>query len=698
MSQRSWLSDFRVSIRFVSLLFGLALILLSIFLIASILESSASFGAGTASVEFVSFYELILSLCVLAGGVTLVHSVTRSIRIRVPSNTFLRMPKLSKKEPYRYGFFAALSLGLGATIGSPLFVLIPLNVVQYGFVSIASLLIAASISMLVARLYGRMYRDWDARGKECIGGPAFARNAWGRSSLRYFISRFGLWIGNTALAAYSVIILVNYSRFDLATALQPFLGSGSTGEIIALSMIGVLVAWFCINAFFEKRYGRAIALAQIGLTVLLCAILLFESASLFGSGSRPITSMLNLPPGSRADIAFAMVANTAFLFLLFFGFQEIQAMSADLAPRSSLPILSRFRRFRDMERASFAQHAMIGSVIIATIINVVFAISIYVAVPSGLALTGVNVPAIYLAQTIFGPVNALLIGIAFVIASLTTFVPSFLSSSRHLRALSTDGFFPKSVGSSSWLFSLVFMMVLSLFNADFLVRITDFGVLVALAFVSFSALWSRKPTVSIPHAHDILPSLTGIGCLLVAGALYFVDTSVVLFGIIFIMIGYLLFDIFELGSYGSQIFLAVLFVVLFGVTGIIAKSDSIALDSSTVASLSLIRNVLEAAIFMFAINILIGTRFYQHIGSFVSEYALKTRLVAKSLFSRIHRLRKGTELDRTIDRWIKLMEDSDRISSRDPDNFTLIKNYLEDRLSSLRLDKKTSGEDPSRVS
>jgi len=230
------------------------------------------------------------------------------------------------------------------------------------------------------------------------------------------------------------------------------------------------------------------------------------------------------------------------------------------------------------------------------------------------------------------------------------------------------------------------------------VRITDFGVLVALAFVSFSALWSRKPTVSIPHSHDTLPISTGIGCLLVAGALYFVDTSVVLFGIIFIMIGYLLFDIFELGSYGSQIFLAVLFVVLFGVTGIIAKSDSIALDPSTVASLSLIRNVLEAAIFMFAINILIGTRFYQHIGSFVSEKALKTRAVAKSLFTRIRRLRKGTELDRTIDRRIRLMEDSDRISSQDPDNFTLIKNHLEARLSSLRRDRKTSGEDPSRVS
>lgn len=680
MSQRSWLSDFRVSIRFISLLFGLALIILGLFLIVSILGSIT----GVATSQLVTFYELILSLSILAGGATLVHSVTRSIRIRVPSSIFLRLPKFVERDGYRYGFLAALSLGLGATIGSPLFVLIPLNVVQYGFLSIASLLIAAAISLLVARLYGRMYREWDTKGKECVGGPSFTRNACGRSSLRYFISRFGLWIGNTALAAYSVIIFVNYSRFDLVTTLQSFLGPGTRVEVISLSLIGLLIAWFCINAFFERRYARAIATAQIGLTVLLCGILLFETVSLAQAGVRLPMSMFSLTSGDLSTIVFALIANTAFLFLLFFGFQEIQAMSSDLAPRSSIPGLSFFKRFRDMDRVGFAQQAMIGSVVIATIINVAFALAVYVAVPSTSSLTGSGVPAIYLAQTLFGPANALLMGIAFVIASLTTFVPSFLSSARHLRALSTDGFFPKSVGQSAWLFSLVFMMVLSLFNADFLVRITDFGVLVALAMVSFSALWARKPSFLVAHRPDVLPGVAGVGCLLVAAALYFVDPSVVLFGIIFIMIGYLLFDIFELGSYGSQIFLAVLYIVLFGVTGIIAKSNSVTVSTSTSISLRLIQNVLEAAIVMFTINIVIGTRFYQHIGSSVSSLVLRTRDAGKSLLDRARRLRKGSDLDHTIDRWIRLMEDSEKISSLDRDNFIMVKKYLEDKLSLLR--------------
>ena len=529
-----------------------------------------------------------------------------------------------------------------------------------------------------------MYREWSDKGQECVGGPAFTRNACGRSSLRYFIARFGLWIGNTALAAYSVIIFVNYSRFDLATTLQSFLGSGAKSEVVALSLIGLLVAWFVVNAFFEKRYAGAIAGLQIGLTILLCAILLFESAILVQAGTKPLTSIFTLPTGEISTITFALVANTAFLFLLFFGFQEIQAMSSDLAPKSNIPILSFFKRFRDLDRVSFAQKAMLGSVVVATVINIVYAIGVYVAVPNASALSGASVPAIFLAQSLFGPVNGLLMGIAFIIASLTTFVPSFLSSTRHLRALSSDGFFPKSIGRSSWLFSLIFMMVLSLFNADFLVRITDFGVLVALAFVSFSALWSRKSVLAIRHRLDFFPSLTGISCLFVAAALYYVDSSVVLFGILFIMIGYLLFDIFELGSYGSQIFLAVLYVVLFGVTGIITRSTAVTGSSSSTFSLGMIQNVLEAAIAMFAINILIGTRFYQHLGSAVTGSIGAFKGFFTSLYSRVQRVHRGSELDHTIDRWIRLMGDNDKIASKDQENFALVKKYLEDKLSLLK--------------
>jgi hypothetical protein len=229
------------------------------------------------------------------------------------------------------------------------------------------------------------------------------------------------------------------------------------------------------------------------------------------------------------------------------------------------------------------------------------------------------------------------------------------------------------------------MTILSLFNADFLVRITDFGVLIALAFVTFAAVWSRKSvSPMLPHSGRILPALTGLVCLLIAGALYFVDPNVVLFGIIFIMIGYLLFDIFELGAYGSQIFLAVLYVVFFGVTGIIARSPKLVGSQSTIASFHLLQNVLEAAIAIFVVDILIESRLFHRIEEPITRIFRTIRQTSISLASLIVRSRRRANLDRAIDRWIRLMGNNGSIMTQNQEYFATIKNYLEARISTLK--------------
>ena len=68
----------------------------------------------------------------------------------------------------------------------------------------------------------------------------------------------------------------------------------------------------------------------------------------------------------------------------------------------------------------------------------------------------------------------------------------------------------------------------------------------------------------------------------------------------------------------------------------------------------------------------------------VSSLVLRTGDAAKFLLIRTRRLRKGSDIDHTIDRWIRLMEDSEKISSLDRDNFIMVKKYLEDKLSLLR--------------
>lgn len=677
MNGRSWTNELVVSLRFVSLLFGLALILFGLFLISSILEIRSNVDAS----QFILFYEALLALGILAGGLTLVHSIVKGVRIRAPSGSFLNIRKFAAKDGHKYGFTSALSIGLGATLGSPLFVLIPISILQNGIVGLVALLFGSLISFASARLYGRMYQQWSLKGREADGGPAFTRNACGRVSLRYFIARFGMWIGNTSLAAYSLIIFVNYSRSGFARTLQPVTGNSPLLTIIPAILLVVLAAWWTINAFFERRFGRAIGHTQIVTTLALVVILVVESALLFQIGNRPVMSILSYV-GSPASLALATVTNTAFLFIHFFGFQEIQALSPDFTSTSRIPGLSVFNRFRNVDRVTFSNYAMTVTVAVASFINVFYALAVYSATPSLASLQASSVPAVFIARTMLGAWQGLFMGIAFCLASLTTFVPAFLASSRHLKSLSNDGFFPQGIGRVAWLFSLVSIVVLSLFNGAFLASITDFGVLVSLAFILLSAVWSSKQFDS-SRLQSLLPLATGVACLLTAGALYLVDPSVVIFGVIFVMIGYLLFDIFELGSYGSQLFLVVLYMVFLGITGVLEKSGAFTGSETLIISARLLENTIEVATIVLLVNLALGARVTHHLRNKIQALATLSKRYKVRLFSTAQGLRERRDLDRSVDRWMRLM-DSDNIASRDPENFERVKRHLQRRLAKLR--------------
>ena len=178
-----------------------------------------------------------------------------------------------------------------------------------------------------------------------------------------------------------------------------------------------------------------------------------------------------------------------------------------------------------------------------------------------------------------------------------------------------------------------------------------------------------------------------MSCLAAAGALYFLDPSVVLFGIILILTGYLIFDIFELGSYGSQFFLAVLYVVLFGVTSILARSGTLTESLHARVSIRLIQNTLQAATVVLGINLVLGTRLHDRLGLPVKHAIFAVRALPVLAFSRLQRVRRRSELDRAVDRWMKLMSESERIATRDPQNFELVKRHLEHQLAQLRKDE-----------
>ena len=483
-------------------------------------------------------------------GVALIASLPDSLRVR-----FRRPRKVERPNPV-YGFGTVLAVGVGATLGSPLFILIPQNVIQYEFVSVGSLVLATVLSILMSKVYSDMYSESRNRGLEAVGGPSFTKVAVGVRSVRYFVSRVSMWVANTALAAYSKIVFLVFD-FDYLPGILKGLGVTGTLQTAILYAIAIsLITWTVLDSLFETRLLRLTGIIQVILTSVMVAILLYESALLGSVGSWNLGGVLRYTGGGSWPVA--LVVNTGYLYLLFFGFQEIQALERDAHESSSLPVVSWIKRGYKLSKARYLGVAMTLTVLITAAINIFYGLAVFAAHPSSTAVIQAQIPALYLASFFLGPFHELLIAVAFLIASVTTFVPAFLAATRHLRSLGEDGYMPRSLASLSWLFTLVSIFLLAVSNENFLVDITDFMVLVSLGVITLSGVWLRRSRGVAYGRADILPLVVGASCFVAGGAVYDLGSSVVVFGTLAILFAYLAFDILELGPLGVQLFLSIL--------------------------------------------------------------------------------------------------------------------------------------------
>ncbi|MDA4114434.1 MAG: APC family permease [Thaumarchaeota archaeon] len=519
----------------------------------SFLSQQSSFSLGDVIVA-------VAALSLALTGVSLIASLPQSLRTR-----FARPRRVQRPRPI-YGLGTMLAIGIGATLGSPLFILIPQNIIQYEFVSVGSLILAAVLSVLMAKVYADMYTDMRQKGLEAVGGPSFTRVAVGVRSARYFIARMSMWVANTTLAAYSkiVFLIFDYDYFPKILS-----GIGIGGFLATLVVYGIaigLIAWTVLDSLYEQRLLRTTGVLQIFLTGILVAILVYHSALLGSVGSWNFSGILKFTAGGNWVVALAI--NTGYLYLLFFGFQEIQSLEQDAVPATRITIISWIKKGYTMDKARYLGLAMIMTVIITAAINIFYGLAVYAAHPDPTAVLQAQIPALYLASTFLGPGQELLIGIAFLIASVTTFVPAFLAATRHLAALGDDGYMPQSIARLSWLFTLVSIFLLAVGNENFLVDITDFMVLIGLGIIVLSSVWLRSAR-GIPISRvDALPIFVGASCFIAGGAVYLLSSSVVVFGTLAILFAYLVFDILELGRLGTQIFLSFFSLACLSLLGI----------------------------------------------------------------------------------------------------------------------------------
>jgi len=546
---------------------------------------------------------LLAALAAAMSSTALVASLPESIRSR-----FRRRPRVVQSKPV-YGFITVLAVGIGSTLGSPLFVLIPLNVVQYEFVSIGSLALATVLSVLMAKVYADMYVESERKGLPMVGGPSFTRLASGTKSVRYFFSRVSMWIANTALAAYSKLVFVIFDIEILPGILAGYGLNGLVSQIIVYLIAIVFVGWSVLNAVFERRILRSVGYLQVALTGIMIAILVFHSLALGAVGGWNLSGITRYTSGNWLS---ALVINTGYLYLLFFGFQEIQALERDVYAETGVPVVSRIVKGFKMKKSRYLGIAMVLSVLIAAAINILYALAVFSVHPLQASLNSSQIPALYLAENFLGPGQELLMAVAFLLATITTFVPAFVAASRHLGALGEDGYIPHSVASVSWVFTLAAIAILALGNANFLVEITDFLVLLSLGVITLSAVWLRGK--SAPRRGNVLPILVGASCFVAGAAIYFIDPSVVIFGIVAVAFTYLVFDVSELGVIGTNLFLmvfnlvSVVLVVTFATGGGVAGPVLSTFGVRAGSALSVLTYLLVVTSAMLAVNLFVDVK------------------------------------------------------------------------------------------
>jgi len=532
---------------------GLGVGVLSVTFALGFIYDELNFLAGEGGTDIGDVLVVLAAISLALSGVALVAQLPESFRAK-----FRRLPESMGRRRPVYGLGTMLAIGIGATLGSPLFILIPENILQYEVVSVASLVLATVLSVAMAKVYSDMYVASKKLGLEGVGGPSFTKVAAGTRSVRYFVSRLSMWVSNTALAAYTKIVFLIFvldPRYLPAVlsayGLNPFLVDATVYTIA-----GAFIAWTILNILFEQRYLKLLGIVQVVMTATLLLILVYHSVVLGAIGSWNLSGLFETTLGS--SWVSALVINTGYLYLLFFGFQEIQSLERDAVEKSSVPIISWVKKGFKLDRTEYFGIAMVLSVVVAAAVNIFYGLAVYASVHATRTLPqGAAIPALYLAGNLLGPTQELLVAIAFLIATVTTFVPAFLAAARHLSALGEDGYMPKSMANLSWVFTLVAIFLLAIGNQDFLVNITDFMVLISLGIISLSALCLRQRSKEMEKVGRTLPLIVGLSCFLFGGAVYFINPSVVVFGAVAIIFAYLIFDVIELGTLGAQLFLSV---------------------------------------------------------------------------------------------------------------------------------------------
>ncbi len=421
---------------------------------------------------FMSF-PLLVDIFVLSPGIPLLYLILLTVPLilllalamRILINFRAVGGREIKKHTARYGLGQLVLFGIGATLGPSVFVVLPEAVGRYSFSSIWGVILASISAFLLALLYAKMDYLTFKLGSPAVGGPAFVRRAYGSKHPSYMASRFSMWVANTSLAAFNMLVLMDVVTLYVVPDLLSLVGMAYLAQSLNMPLRALIFILTLVALKYANDEASLVKL-QFYLGPIFVGLFILHMVTLFISPARG---------GIHGSlISFDALPAMAFVYMVIFGFQEIQSLAEGIPGGGEY-------------REKLLRKALAISVILPATIFVLYSLAVYLIgyVPE------TSIPAVDLTSGYARGLaeGALLLGIA------TTFIPALVTASNHLREMLIDIFdVRREIAESPVGRYLVafFVLILLSANATYLVELTDFGVLISMMAIAWSVTKLEK--------------------------------------------------------------------------------------------------------------------------------------------------------------------------------------------------------------
>jgi amino acid transporter len=405
------------------------------------------------------------------------------------------------------GFFGLLMLGVGATIGAGIFVLLGEATALTG----PSVVFAFVINFVIAIVIAVHYAEMAALSPVQGGGYSFIESAFGSSA--YYVGWL-IWFGNVAYAAFCSIAFALY--VTSGTAINPiFVAILTLSAFTALNLTGV---------------KSVIEIEKLLTVVLIGTFLVF---TVRGSSLFDASNFTNIFPGGL----MALLPATSLVFLCYVGFETITTISAEVKnPTRNIP------------------RALIGSVVVSGILYISFSFVFAGAIGS----TSITNPETILLEFFTTDIMQFFMVAAAVLATVSSLNIGLMAASRNAYALARDGFLPNIISKVSKrdspnyaivLSSLIAFLLLLSGTAVSVASISNFSYMLVVSMVCMSVIALRnRPVEGVVkrfYKVPLYPYLSYIGVIVPLILIPFLDQTALLIGAAWLIAGFFFYNIWR---------------------------------------------------------------------------------------------------------------------------------------------------------